>query len=135
MANNLLTTALSARFRNFILSGNLTLISPFNPEARFHVGNAMARNKLIYCLADTALVIKSALEKGGTWAGAIEGLKSNWVPIWVQKKNCENDGNTGLFNKGASWLPYDLSSLKSLTGFGPADGRTGGTYGNNERTL
>jgi hypothetical protein len=35
----------------------------------------MQRNKLIYALADAALVVNSDFEKGGTWAGAIEQLE------------------------------------------------------------
>lgn len=38
---------------------NLVLMSPFNPEAGFDVGNAMARNKYVYCLADAAVVVHS----------------------------------------------------------------------------
>ncbi len=51
------------------------MISPYSPEAPFHsVGNAMARNKLIYCMADQALVVHSRRE-GGTWNGALENLE------------------------------------------------------------
>jgi hypothetical protein len=35
----------------------------------------MQRNKLIYALADAALVVTSDFQKGGTWAGAIEQLE------------------------------------------------------------
>ncbi len=45
LADSLLRAATSARFRPSRLNGNLALISPFNPEAGFEVGNAMARNK------------------------------------------------------------------------------------------
>ena len=75
MADSLLKATSSAKYRNKIMSGDLVLISPFNPEASFNVGNAMARNRYIYCLADTAIVISSTADKGGTWTGAIENLK------------------------------------------------------------
>ena len=34
----------------------------------------MQRNKLIYALADAALVVNAEKDKGGTWNGAIEQL-------------------------------------------------------------
>ncbi len=40
--------ATSGRFRKYLLADNLTLVIPFNPEASFNVGNAMARNHYIY---------------------------------------------------------------------------------------
>ena len=70
MADSLLKATSSAKYRNKIMSGDLVLISPFNPEASFNVGNAMARNRYIYCLADTAIVISSTADKGGTWTGS-----------------------------------------------------------------
>lgn len=114
LAKDLLRSALSGKYRKHILSGDLALISPFNPEAGFNVGNAMARNKYIYCLSDAAIVVNTTLDKGGTWTGAIEDLKSKWVPLWVQPKEYENTGNMGLVEKGAKWLPKDLSSLEDL---------------------
>ncbi len=69
LADSLLRAATSARFRPSLMNGNLALISPFNPEAGFDVGNAMARNKYIYCLADAAVVIAADKEQGGTWNG------------------------------------------------------------------
>jgi hypothetical protein len=62
---------------------NLVLVSPFNPEAGFDVGNAMARNKYIYCLSDAAIVVATSKGSGGTWSGATENLKRNWAPLWV----------------------------------------------------
>ena len=114
IANDLLRSALSSKYREYLLSGDLVLTSPFNPESGFHVGNAMARNKYIYCLADLAIIVNSTSGKGGTWSGAIEGLKSKWVPVWVQKKELKNTGNIDLFERGANWLPTNLSSLADL---------------------
>ena len=70
LADGLFAAASSATYRDFLYSGNLTLITPFNPEARFDVGNAMGRNKLIYCLADGAVVVSSALGRGWHVAGS-----------------------------------------------------------------
>ena len=84
LADGLLEKSLSGKWRKYIKNDNLVLISTFYPEAGFNVGNAMARNKYIYCLADAALVVQSGT-KGGTFNGAMENLKKNWTPLWVKK--------------------------------------------------
>ncbi|MYE01052.1 MAG: DNA-processing protein DprA [Alphaproteobacteria bacterium] len=114
LADSLLRSAMAADYRRYILSGDLALVSPFNPEARFHVGNAMARNASIYCLADAAIVVCSEAGKGGTWSGAEENLKKGWVPLWVKPDDAPGSGNPELVRRGAEWLPeepYPLSQL------------------------
>lgn len=59
VADNLLKAATSSKWRKGLMEGHAVLVSPFYPEAGFSTGNAMARNKYIYCLADSALVIHS----------------------------------------------------------------------------
>jgi predicted Rossmann fold nucleotide-binding protein DprA/Smf involved in DNA uptake len=119
LADSLLRAATSARYRKHLMVNNLVLVSPFNPEAGFDVGNAMARNRYIYCLADAAIVVSSTRDKGGTWTGAIENLKEGWVPLWV-KPGCEQgSGNAELVRRGARWLPegtQDFSTLISGAG-------------------
>ncbi len=79
--------------RDLILDQRLVLISPYDPTAGFNVGNAMQRNKLIYALADAALVVNSDHGKGGTWTGAVEQLdKFRCVPLFARNA----DGNKGL---------------------------------------
>lgn len=114
LADSLLRAATSAKYRKHLLTGDLVLVSPFNPEAGFNVGNAMARNKYIYCLSDAAVVVNSTSDKGGTWNGAIEELKSDWVPLWVKPKDSPQSGNAALVQKGARWFPKDMSALSSL---------------------
>lgn len=45
LADSLLKSATSAKWRKGLMDGNVVLVSPFFPEAGFNVGNAMARNK------------------------------------------------------------------------------------------
>ena len=59
LADSLERQAMTREHRNMLLDGQLTLISPFDPNARFHAGNAMQRNKLVYALSDAALVVSS----------------------------------------------------------------------------
>jgi len=114
LAENLLRAALSAKYRQGLMSKNLVLVSPFNPEAPFNVGNAMARNKYIYCLADAGVVIATSKESGGTWAGAIEDLKNGWVPLWVKEHGDPDSGNAALVERGAQWLPSRDLAVSSL---------------------
>ena len=104
LAENLLRAATSTKYRQPLMSGDLALVSPFNPEARFVVGNAMARNKYVYCLAHDAIVVCSTAGRGGTWSGAVENLKKEWVPLWVKRPGAEKSGNPDLVERGAHWL-------------------------------
>lgn len=114
LADSLLKTATAAKYRKYIMSGKLVLVTPFNPEAGFNVGNAMSRNRYIYCLADAAAVICSTPNKGGTWAGATEALKADWVPLWVKHNEGPKSGNSELVQRGAHWLPNRPISISSL---------------------
>ena len=114
LANGLLRAATEARYRPFLLSGALALVSPFNPEAGFNVGHAMARNRYIYCLADAGVVVCSEVDRGGTWRGALEVLKARWVPLWVQRTEEHRAGNAALAQRGAQWLPEAFEALDFL---------------------
>ena len=96
LADSLLRASSSKMYRSHLRSQDLVLISPFNPEAGFTVGRAMQRNKYIYCLSDRALVVHSGI-KGGTWEGAIENMKKQWVPIWV-RQDSDGSGNAALLS-------------------------------------
>lgn len=85
--------------REHLAEGTLVLISPQHPNARFHAGNAMRRNRLIYCAADVAVVVASASDRGGTRAGAVEALDAQWVPVLV--RDDRSPGNEALLRRGA----------------------------------
>ena len=92
-------------YRDALMSRRLALVCPYDPAARFQVGHAMQRNKLIYALADAALVVNSDYRKGGTWAGAVEQLdKLKFVPVFVRTKGETGKGIDGLQERGA--LPW-----------------------------
>ncbi len=116
VADQLLRAATSSKYRKALMAGKLVLISPFNPEARFEVGNAMARNKYIYCLSDAAVVVTSSQGKGGTWSGAIENRKRGWVPLWVKgpAESSSGSGNAALVQQGARWLPDNAPAISAL---------------------
>jgi DNA processing protein len=97
----------AVRSRNESLKrGDLCLVTPYSPNAGFSVGAAMGRNRLIYCLADYAIVVASDAETGGTWAGATETLKNNWVPVFVLEHKQMPEGNKLLLQRGAFPFPH-----------------------------
>lgn len=68
LAEGLGRAAVAGHYHDAILEGRLTLISPYDPDSHWFAFKAMERNKLIYGLADAALVVCASDEKGGTWA-------------------------------------------------------------------
>ncbi|WP_222842178.1 DNA-processing protein DprA [Endozoicomonas montiporae] len=110
MADSLLKAAMAKKWRSHLASNNLVLISPFYPEAGFNAGNAMARNKYVYCIADGALVVHSGI-KGGTWSGALENLKKDWVPLWVKPTEDRAAGNADIVNQGAHWCNNSIDEV------------------------
>jgi predicted Rossmann fold nucleotide-binding protein DprA/Smf involved in DNA uptake len=117
LADSLEKTTMIRENRNLLLGGDLVLASPYDPSAGFNVGNAMQRNKLIYALADASLVVSSDLNKGGTWAGAIEQLdKHKFVPVYVRSTGEPSHGLDALRKKGAlPWPnPQDLDAFQAV---------------------
>jgi len=105
LADSLERASMSRENRSYLMDGRLALISPYDPSAGFNVGHAMQRNKLIYALADAALVVNADFEKGGTWAGAAEQLdKLHFVPVYVRSSGNLGNGLDALRRKGA--LPW-----------------------------
>jgi predicted Rossmann fold nucleotide-binding protein DprA/Smf involved in DNA uptake len=105
MADSLARASTAGNAREPIREGRLTLVSPFDPEAGFNVGNAMARNKVIYALADYGVVVSSGYHEGGTWSGAVEQLERfKLVPMFVRDQPDVPEGNVRLRNMGAHAL-------------------------------
>jgi predicted Rossmann fold nucleotide-binding protein DprA/Smf involved in DNA uptake len=106
LADSLTKASVAGKYRAGIREKQLTLISPYDPDARFQAGNAMSRNKHVYALADYALVVSSALNKGGTWAGAVEALeREKTIPVFTRIQERVPEGNYELLKKGAKPFP------------------------------
>ncbi len=102
LADSLEKAVMRRENRDALMGGRLALISPYDPAARFQVGHAMQRNKLIYALADAALVVNSDYKKGGTWTGAVEQLdKLRFVPVYVRSHGECGKGLDDLRERGA----------------------------------
>ena len=116
LADSLLRACSSAKYRNYLMANNLVLISPFYPEAGFNTGNAMQRNKYIYCLSGAAVVVHSG-KKGGTWSGATENLKKQWVPLWVKRTGDGESGNAAIVKTDAEWISENINEVDIKTLF------------------
>lgn len=89
-----------------IVDGDVLVLSTFFPKAPWKAELAMARNPIIYGLADEIYVAESS-EKGGTWSGVIDGLRKN-RRIFVRKPDPgEKNANDLLIQKGA--IPVDFN--------------------------
>jgi predicted Rossmann fold nucleotide-binding protein DprA/Smf involved in DNA uptake len=106
LADSLLKAIRNNEMQAQIKRGDACLVTPYSPEAGFSVGAAMGRNKLIYCLADYAIVVASDYEKGGTWAGATEAIKAGWLPVFVLEHGAMPEGNRQLLQKGGVAFPH-----------------------------
>ena len=106
LADSLERAALNREHRSYLRERQLVLLSPYDPQAGFNIGNAMQRNKLIYALSDASLVVQAEYGKGGTWAGAIEQLdKLRLVPVYAFLKAQQDTALESLVKKGALTWP------------------------------
>ena len=98
-----------------IVDGDVLVLSAFFPKAPWKAELAMARNPIIYGLANEIYVAESS-EKGGTWSGVVDGLRKN-RKIYVRKPEpSENTANNLLIQKGA--IAVDFNGIP-ITGYIP----------------
>ena len=92
-----------------IIAGDVLVLSVFPPKAGWSKDLAMARNPIIYALANEIYVAESKSSKnrqgnetkGGTYAGVIDGLKKGRT-IYVRKPGVsEKNDNNYLIQHGA----------------------------------
>jgi predicted Rossmann fold nucleotide-binding protein DprA/Smf involved in DNA uptake len=107
LAEGLAKTATSGQYRSGLVSDHLTLVSPFDPDSRWFAYTAMERNKLLYGLSEAALVVASAADSGGTWAGATEALEHAKVKVFVKVTGVLAPGNSKLVRIGGIPFPSE----------------------------
>ena len=83
-----------------IVDGNVLVLSAYHPKTPWRAELAMARNSLIYGLADEIYVAESG-ETGGTWSGVIDGLRRGRKIFVRQPDTNEKNANDILIQKGA----------------------------------
>ena len=94
----------------YLVQGKLLIVSYFQPKAGWDVGLAMARNEIIYGMAQDIFVAESD-NKGGTWSGVQAGLQrqrknAKDISIFVRMPDqTEKNANMELIACGA--VPVD----------------------------
>lgn len=106
LADTLFRDVLDATYRDHLQIGTLVLISPNDPRQRFFAPLRMQRNKYVYALSDSALVVATGFRQGGTWAGADEQLRRlRHVPVYVRVPPQPSPGLSALERLGAHPWP------------------------------
>ena len=80
--------------------GKMLLLSAVNPDAGFHAGMAMMRNRYIYVQSRATVVVRSDYNKGGTWSGVADCLKHQWAAV-LCRDQADLPGNQALIRQGA----------------------------------
>ena len=89
-----------------IVNGDLLVLSTFFPKAGWDVGLAMARNAYIYGLAGEIYVAETD-SKGGTWEGAMDGLRRHRTVYVRIPESGETNANRKLIDLGAVPVSMD----------------------------
>jgi predicted Rossmann fold nucleotide-binding protein DprA/Smf involved in DNA uptake len=93
--------------------GRTCLIVQQHPAMGFTAAAAMARNKIIYALADFTVVVSTDKGSGGTWNGAEEALRKGFGRVSVWRGEGEGSGNATLEQMGASAVS-SVDQLESM---------------------
>lgn len=88
------------QYYSFISQGKVLVMSFFPPRMPWSVECAMARNPIIYGMADTIYVAQSD-DKGGTWSGVMDGLKKQREIFVRLPYPNEHIANQQLIDSGA----------------------------------
>ncbi len=99
----------SSGFKNYykqIIDGDVLVLSTFFPKSPWKPELAMARNPIIYGLADKIYVAESA-EKGGTWSGVVDGLRKGRQIFVREPESNEKNANNLLIQKGAISVDFN----------------------------
>ena len=98
------------KYYSQIINGDVLVLSTFFPKAPWKAELAMARNPIIYGLADEIYVAESS-DKGGTWSGVVDGLRKQ-RKIFVRKPEpTEKNANLLLIQKGAVAVDFNGNEL------------------------
>jgi DNA processing protein len=95
-----------------ISDGDVLVLSTFYPKATWNAGFALLRNSYIYGLAEEIFIAQSS-EKGGTWSGAIDGLKKGRKVFIREPLQDEKSANHLLIEMGGT--PVDIYGNKPVS--------------------
>lgn len=88
------------KYSKQIDNGQLLVLSCFRPNAAWAKGLAIARNAIIYGLANQVFIAETGND-GGTWSGAINGMKKGRLVYIRNPQTGEVNANKLLIRNGA----------------------------------
>jgi len=92
-----------------IVDGDVLVLSTFHPKVPWRTDLAMARNIVIYGLADEIYVAESS-DSGGTWSGVKDGIRKQRTIYVRQPDPGEKNANIELIKMGA--VPVDINGRR-----------------------
>ena len=100
-------------FKNYykqIIDGDVLVLSTFYPKAPWKAELAMARNPIIYGLANEIDVAESS-DKVGTWSGVVDGIRMGRKIFVRNPEPTEKNANALLIAKGSVAVDFDGREL------------------------
>lgn len=118
LAGGMAATLSRSAIQTAVERRQIAIISQFHPDAPYTRSHANHRNKCIYALAQAAFVFACDEEKGSTWAGAAEVLRSRWCKfVYVYDTNLYS-GNRPLIQRGAQIMPdFKKTTFEQLSSY------------------
>jgi predicted Rossmann fold nucleotide-binding protein DprA/Smf involved in DNA uptake len=117
MSDRLEKAVLAKRYRDSLANNQLTMVTPFSPNAAFSVANAIRLNRYQYVLSDIAVIVETR-RKGGVWTGADENRIEKWVPAFVRADQPMSPGNFALLHLGLQAITQqNVVNVDSLSDF------------------
>lgn len=107
-------------YQHQIAEGDVLVLSTFHPNSPWSVGLAMARNPIIYALAQEIYVADSS-NSGGTWAGVNDGLRKGRSIYIRYPETGEKNANKLLIEKGG--IAVDINGERMESVAPQADGK------------
>ena len=90
---------------------------PFSRRRAFARGRRWSATSTSTASPTRQSVACSKPSQGGTWNGAIEALRAEWVPVWLRVRPDGKLRQTlNLRHRGGRWLPDRLERLDMLFG-------------------
>jgi len=109
-------TTFSSGFKTYyrqIVDGDVLVLSVFHPKVPWRTDLAMARNSIIYGLANEIYVAESS-ESGGTWSGVKDGIRKHRIILVRKPEAGENNANLQLIKSGAIPVDFDGNRIKEV---------------------
>ena len=98
------------KYSEQIKSGDLLIMSTYYPSSPWSVPQAMERNAYIYGLSNE-IYVSETNNSGGTWAGAINGLRYKRKVYVRIPGSAEKNSNILLIEKGAIGIDKNLEII------------------------